>query len=516
MKKYIRRTIAVLIVLAVFSVVNFIVIRGKHTLSCYLGPDYNGEEITLSFDRDDVLKVTETYYSPKGDFFYVKMRALSSGTAVLSFHSANEFVDGIDGVIHVLPSGIIYENNLRGTISGLTIVRYEAVFLFLLAIVNLVISIRKQSKVNPYSYRIMYYFGALIFSVVNMLIWIERILVRSYEHNGTLSNIYMSIIDISRDMPILLFPFLLILAIMLAISNIVLLVREGVRIRNMLGIGLGFFLVFMTLFPFLVFPVMDSLLQEFSYSTIHLEYLIETIFFCLLSYFECMLIGTLISTVLAHRYVPKFDKDYMIILGSGLRPDGTVTPLLKNRADRAIWFAAQQKEKTGKDLIYVPSGGQGKDEVNSEASAIKNYLLGCGIPESQILTEEKSGSTYENMKFSKAVIEEDFKIRQENKEDENGKNPAAEEAGNDSGNDVHIAFSTTDYHVFRSGRFAYKLGMNAFGVGAHTKWYFYVNALIREFVANMKVQRNRHVANVLFIILIFASLILFSYIYQIL
>lgn len=44
-----------------------------------------------------------------------------------------------------------------------------------------------------------------------------------------------------------------------------------------------------------------------------------------------------------------------------------------------------QKEATGKDLIFVPSGGQGSDEVIAEADAVANYLRSIGIPEEQIL-----------------------------------------------------------------------------------------------------------------------------------
>ena len=39
---------------------------------------------------------------------------------------------------------------------------------------------------------------------------------------------------------------------------------------------------------------------------------------------------------------------------------------------------------TGKDIIFVPSGGKGDDEVISEAQAIKNYLMEQGIDEGNI------------------------------------------------------------------------------------------------------------------------------------
>ena len=45
-----------------------------------------------------------------------------------------------------------------------------------------------------------------------------------------------------------------------------------------------------------------------------------------------------------------------------------------------------------------------------------------------------------------------------------------------------VLFSTTNYHVFRSGIFARSVNMKAQGIGAKTKWYFWPNAAIREFV----------------------------------
>ena len=45
-----------------------------------------------------------------------------------------------------------------------------------------------------------------------------------------------------------------------------------------------------------------------------------------------------------------------------------------------------------------------------------------------------------------------------------------------------VAFCTTNYHVFRSGLFARRVKMRAVGMGAETKWYFWPNAAVREFV----------------------------------
>ena len=48
--------------------------------------------------------------------------------------------------------------------------------------------------------------------------------------------------------------------------------------------------------------------------------------------------------------------------------------------------------------------------------------------------------------------------------------------------DAKVLFATTNYHVFRSGLWAQLAGLNAEGMGARTKWYFWPNAFMREVV----------------------------------
>jgi len=48
---------------------------------------------------------------------------------------------------------------------------------------------------------------------------------------------------------------------------------------------------------------------------------------------------------------PKFDKDYIIILGSKIRDNGYLTPILQARVDKAIEFAKNQKENQIKELF---------------------------------------------------------------------------------------------------------------------------------------------------------------------
>ena len=147
-----------------------------------------------------------------------------------------------------------------------------------------------------------------------------------------------------------------------------------------------------------------------------------------------------------------------------------------------------QKEATGKDIVFVPSGGKGKDEVISEAEAMKKYLLSQGINKKNILIEDQSKNTKENIKFSNELIKEKNK-------------------------DANIAFSTTNYHVFRVGILATKQKLSVEGIGAKTKAYYWINAFIREFVATLVSEKKSHIR--VLIILFFLLLFNFIFVYLI-
>ena len=48
-----------------------------------------------------------------------------------------------------------------------------------------------------------------------------------------------------------------------------------------------------------------------------------------------------------------------------------------------------------------------------------------------------------------------------------------------------IAFFTSDFHVFRAGLKARQVKMRAVGMGSPTRWYFWPNASVREFIGLM-------------------------------
>ena len=273
-------------------------------------------------------------------------------------------------------------------------------------------------------------------------------------------------------------PLAFIVSILVTVSNIQLMRREGRNWRNMLGFLLGLLLCLTTVFP----EALGEYLQRTTIIDVHnesgvwlyIEMAVENGVLVAVSYLEGILLATIILGIKAAKRVPAFDKDYMLILGCQINADGTLTNLLKGRADRALEFARMQEETTGKKLTFVPSGGQGSDEVISEAEAIRHYLAESGVPADRILVEDRSTNTEENIRNSAALIRE-----------------------TGGGQEAKITFATTNYHVFRAGILANRQGVPMEGIGGRTRSYFWINAFIREFIATIYAERKTHVRMVL-------------------
>lgn len=346
------------------------------------------------------------------------------------------------------------------------------VFLVLLAVLTGLLFVRYRSSVreNQYQYRNILMLGLgvfLGFLTINHL-WN---LLRT-DSPFALSD---ALLSAATTFSMVALPIAFVLSILVTISNLDLLRKEGRTWRNMLGTFLGLLVLVSTVAP----RILEAWLQRTTLVDVHneaglalyVEYAVEGFVFFLVVYLECILLGAIVHGYKAARHVPAFNKDYILILGCMIRKDGTLTPLLRGRVDRAVEFAKMQKEATGKDIIFVPSGGQGPDEVIAEAEAMRNYLVSIGIPEEQILVENQSKNTYENFGCSWKLIQE------------HSENP-----------DPQIAFSTTNYHVFRSGYYATKQGIKADGIGSKTKVYYWVNAYIREFIATLRSEWKTHLA----------------------
>ena len=165
--------------------------------------------------------------------------------------------------------------------------------------------------------------------------------------------------------------------------------------------------------------------------------------------------------------------DYIIVLGAGIIGD-RVTPLLAARIDKGIELL---HHNPGAKLIL--SGGQGPGEDIAEGEAMARYAEEKNVGPEKIIIEGRSTSTEENLLFSRKLMEKAW---------------------------PKVIVVTTAYHVFRALLLAKQQELKCVGFGAKTKWYFTLNALIREFAGYLSLTWKRHVvaAALIFMISVFA------------
>ena len=179
----------------------------------------------------------------------------------------------------------------------------------------------------------------------------------------------------------------------------------------------------------------------------------------------------IISASLCNFSRPRKDQDYIIVLGCWAGGEGEkIPPLLARRVDRAIKFYSSQK-KMREPPRLVLSGGRGEDEPRSEAEAMRAYALEKGIPEEHLLLEDRSASTFENIKFSKELMDADS-----------------------GGKPYKCIYTTNNYHVLRAGIFAGRAGLQINGIGAKTAIYYLPNAVLREYIAYLYIYLKWHFA----------------------
>ena len=450
----------------------FIALRGQtYTAKLEnLPPTLDPNELRPVIEQDKEI-VTLDRQEVRDGVLYLTFTGKQPGRAWVRLYTIENVSGGFLLIVH--RGNIITFNEFLGDCTGGSLLMLAVILTLLLLFVLLLREYIASVRENQYRYRNILLLGLLVF-----LAFLELDLLWSLRLGGGLLQTIQTMLYAMGGFAIVAFPVAFVLSILVTISNLDLLRKEGRSWRNLLGFFLGLLLLAGTLFP----ELLTRFLQQATFVNVHneqsvwpyLESFVEHGVFLIITYLECILLGAIVHGYKAARHVPAFDKDYMLILGCMIRKDGTLTPLLRGRVDRAIEFAKMQKEATGKDLIFVPSGGQGPNEVIAEAQAMYNYLKENGVPDEQILVEDRSRNTYENFTYSMELIRE------------HAKDP-----------DPQIAFSTTNYHVFRSGFYAAKQGIKAEGIGSKTKVYYWVNAYIREFIATLRSEWKTHLTVIL-------------------
>ncbi|GAA3583543.1 YdcF family protein [Kribbella ginsengisoli] len=236
-----------------------------------------------------------------------------------------------------------------------------------------------------------------------------------------------------------------VLAIFLTVNGVTMWKREGHRPANLLSLAAGLGIIAFTIFGVITqqwsSPFLDVVRSTMLLALTYVSFL----FVCFLAY------SFVYARIRGSRKV-----DFIVVLGSGLR-GSRVPPLLASRLDRAhlTWQRARAK---GRSPLLITSGGQGPGEDVPESHAMAKYLVDHGVPADQILLEDRSTSTFENLTFSRTIM-----------------------AGLDP--EYRCLIVTNNYHALRAAFTARKAKVNGQVLGSPTATYFWPSATIREFAA---------------------------------
>lgn len=163
-----------------------------------------------------------------------------------------------------------------------------------------------------------------------------------------------------------------------------------------------------------------------------------------------VIVETLFMCVYAHRTLSESEEPpVLIVLGCQVNPDGP-SLLLQERIHTAYDYLTAHP-----NARCIASGGQGTDEVMSEAQCIYQALVAKGIDPKRIYIEEKSTTTRENLQFSKEIM-------------------AREGLGN------RAVIVTNSWHELRAQLIAQDLGLETGAEGADTPLWLLPAFYIRE------------------------------------
>ncbi len=122
----------------------------------------------------------------------------------------------------------------------------------------------------------------------------------------------------------------------------------------------------------------------------------------------CFISGLVLSGVLLGKVVsaaanvpPETDDVTAVLLGCQVREDGAPSLMLYRRLQATRDFLQAHP-----GVKVILSGGQGDDEPITEAQCMKTWLTAAGIDPDRLIEEREATSTYENLRFSAAIVEE--------------------------------------------------------------------------------------------------------------
>ena len=160
------------------------------------------------------------------------------------------------------------------------------------------------------------------------------------------------------------------------------------------------------------------------------------------------------------------DLDYLVVLGAQVK--GTRPSLsLQYRIDSACEYL---KENPGTRAVL--SGGKGPDEGISEARCMYEEMLRQGVDREQLILENRSASTSQNIAFTRNLLREKTE---------------SEEGAEGILRRLKVGIVTNGFHLYRSMAIARKkTDWQVYGIGAKSNAFLLPNYLFREFFCVIK------------------------------
>lgn len=144
--------------------------------------------------------------------------------------------------------------------------------------------------------------------------------------------------------------------------------------------------------------------------------------------------------------------DAIIVLGAGVRNDGTPSDILSDRLETSL-----EVFKAGLGNTFILSGDHGREEYN-EVRAMKEYIMTGNVDEKLVFMDHAGFSTYDTIYRAKEI----FKVEK-------------------------AIIVTNEYHLPRALYIARKLGIEAYGVKSDKREYQLMDSYKkREILAQLK------------------------------
>lgn len=140
----------------------------------------------------------------------------------------------------------------------------------------------------------------------------------------------------------------------------------------------------------------------------------------------------------------------MIVLGAQVNPDGEPSKQLLFRLEAAL------KEYRKTPMTIVVCGAKGINEPATEASVMRDWLVKNGVNPAQVLLDEASFNTQENIRDAQRLLPSGTK---------------------------QVLIITSDYHLPRAMAIAGDLGLDPSGIGSPILPEFWIKNHARETLA---------------------------------